>query len=744
MPASPRNSLIIALALLSAHAVAGAAQTRTGLPPGHPVQTGLIQGAFVQPAFTDVFAGSLVPSYRDRGAWTPFSLPFALYALTAPAADDSAGTEATLFAGERSLAGGRFRHEAEVGEGSRLGASGYYLRGNDWPYADPVEERLRETSALLQPRDNGVERWGGEVRYDVRRRNNAGWMFQAGLNRMRGNQLTDVGAAYVGSRTHWYGQTSHYRGRFVARALVQGGGTGEASFYRTARDFENQSLLLSGQLQHSTDLGNRQTFVYGVDVRNTRPSTNGTVTGVYEDDDDILVAGGYLNSRTRLTDSLHLEAGLRAESHSRIEGLILSPTAALVYRPAPGHSFRASAERVQAMPGAVNFVMDITAGRMNAGALIYDVYARGVPASGFTFNDRCPGGFQDLCMRSPLAPGEKLPADPSVLWNTLVEIAAATDPLALRPLRVFFRNPEPGEFQPRLLLYNQKEWEAGRPPFLGEGALGRPIGVRPIDPLQPTTFSTVALSYRGEARGRGHVSAEIWRSSIDNFIGPLRSETPTVFFDPESVRAFVERRIEPMVRLGIVYPELVDLLIHDLTNLVSQIPVGTIMPDQVTTPGLLLTYRNYGTVDLWGANLSAQVSLTPALSLEGAYSHVSEECFDFLLSESTDCSDLEDISLNVPKTRSSLSIRHQAPGSGFSAQARMRRLRGFYANAGIYAGEVEGYAVLDARIELPFPGLARASAQITATNLLDDRHQEFIGAPEIGRLVMASLAYAFR
>ena len=56
----------------------------------------------------------------------------------------------------------------------------------------------------------------------------------------------------------------------------------------------------------------------------------------------------------------------------------------------------------------------------------------------------------------------------------------------------------------------------------------------------------------------------------------------------------------------------------------------------------------------------------------------------------------------------------------------------------------EGYAVLDAEIRFPIPRLSRTSLGIAATNLLDDRHQEFIGAPEIGRLVMAKLTYAFR
>jgi len=396
------------------------------------------------------------------------------------------------------------------------------------------------------------------------------------------------------------------------------------------------------------------------------------------------------------------------------------------------------------MPSADHLLLDVGAGRMTAGVLIYNVLARGVPRGGFTFNDRCPGGFGGMCMRSPLAPGERLPADPAVLWNTLVEIAAASDPLALGPLRPFFRDPEPGELLPRLLLFNQKEWAAGEPPFLGEEVLGRPIGVDPIDPLQPSIINSLSLQYRLEVDGRGRISAGIGRSSIENFIGPLRVETPTVFFEPASTRAFIEKRVEPMVRQGIVYPALRDLLIHDLTNLVLQLPVGTIMPDQVTTPGLLLTYRNYGRVDFSTASLSAEVSLTSAISLEGTHAHISEQCFDFVEDAATDCSDLEDISLNLPKTKSSFAIRYDGADAGYSAEARIRRQRGFYANAGVYAGEVEGYTVLDAQVRFPVPGLPRAEAALTGTNLLDDRHQEFIGAPEIGRLVVASLTYAFR
>ncbi len=700
-----------------------------------------MQRVFVGPHFTDVLADGLLPMDPAHRRWTPFAFP---RGLEPPLRGDSAGTEATLFGGGRAIAGGRFRHADQVGEGSFLEVAGHYLRGTDWPFADPVEERLRESGALHPPRDDQLERWGADVRYDSRPRDPEGWVLEGGLDRLRGNRLTELGAAHARGWTRWRGRARYRSGRLSADATVRGRGAREAVFYRTAHDLEDQSLLLAGRVDHSIALGARSDLRYGLAVRDIRPVTGGTVTGIHEDDDGILVAGGHVGTLTRLSGRLDLSAVARLEHHFRADQLNVSPLATLTFRPARGHSLAASVARVASPPSAHHLLLDVGAGNATAGLVIHNILARGVPRGGFTFNDRCPGGYLDLCMRSPLAPGEKLPANPAVLWNTLVEVAAASDPLALGPLRPFFRDPGPGELAPRLLLFSQREWAAGRPPFLGAGVLGRPIDVQPIDPLRATTVRSLSVRYEVEAEGWGRASAAIGRYSVDNFIGPLRVETPTVFFEPAALRAFIERRVDPMVRLGIVFPELRDLLVHDLTNLASQVPVGTIMPDQVTTPGLLLTYRNLGRVDFWTASLSAAVSLTSALSLEGAHTHVGERCFGLASAAATDCSGAEDVSLNMPGTRSSFSVRHRDPASGFDAEARVRRQRGFLANAGVYAGEVEGYTVLDVQVRVPVPGLPRARAGVVAANLLDDRHQEFVGAPEIGRLVVASLTYAFR
>jgi iron complex outermembrane receptor protein len=47
-------------------------------------------------------------------------------------------------------------------------------------------------------------------------------------------------------------------------------------------------------------------------------------------------------------------------------------------------------------------------------------------------------------------------------------------------------------------------------------------------------------------------------------------------------------------------------------------------------------------------------------------------------------------------------------------------------------------------MEVAFPWVAGASLSLTAYNLLDKMHREFVGAPEIGRLVLARLTYQIR
>ncbi|MDE2729408.1 MAG: TonB-dependent receptor, partial [Gemmatimonadota bacterium] len=72
--------------------------------------------------------------------------------------------------------------------------------------------------------------------------------------------------------------------------------------------------------------------------------------------------------------------------------------------------------------------------------------------------------------------------------------------------------------------------------------------------------------------------------------------------------------------------------------------------------------------------------------------------------------------------------------------ARMRYRGAFEMADGVYVGDVESHTVVDVSASYDF---SKATFSVEASNLLDKQYQAFVGAPMIGRLVMAGLAVRF-
>ena len=64
-------------------------------------------------------------------------------------------------------------------------------------------------------------------------------------------------------------------------------------------------------------------------------------------------------------------------------------------------------------------------------------------------------------------------------------------------------------------------------------------------------------------------------------------------------------------------------------------------------------------------------------------------------------------------------------------------------NSGVFVGEVPAYTVMDLTAGYRLPMDPRAQLTLSATNLFDNVHREFIGAPETGRLLLLRLQYSF-
>jgi len=97
------------------------------------------------------------------------------------------------------------------------------------------------------------------------------------------------------------------------------------------------------------------------------------------------------------------------------------------------------------------------------------------------------------------------------------------------------------------------------------------------------------------------------------------------------------------------------------------------------------------------------------------------------------------ISPNVPSRQFSIGTTYGGPR--FSASGTLRAVNAFNWNAGVFAGPVPAYAVVDAAAGVKLRHGLRVD--LDAANLLNHRHYELVGGSLLGRRVLGSLVYSW-
>lgn len=746
----------------------------TALPGIDRAQTGIAQSTVVARGFNNVFSGTLLTIIDNRYARVP-SLRFNAYsmfpvtdldidrievslgpgaALYGPNAAsgvmhlitssplDRQGSSVSLAGGERSLLHAQFRTAHAPSENFGLKISGQYQRGNDWEYDDPKEKeaRERETNACeICVRDYLGQRYSVDARLDFRLAEGGALVLNGGTSNLAsGVEMTGIGAFQVKNWGYNYLQSRFSKDRLFAQFflnMTNSGGsvdvadTTAGTFgLRTGDPVVDRSRTMAAQFQYGFDVGSRQSFTYGVDWQRTEPRTGGTINGANEDDDIVSEIGGYVHSETSLGDRLDLVTAIRIDNHSRLQDPNVSPRAALVFSPAEAQNFRLTYNRAFATPSTSNLFLDIVAGSALEG--FYDVRARGVPGTGFTFSKDCEGGY---CMRTPVLPG-RLPAHGEIsdtLWHSLLEaLKEIPDFAPFAPLVQVLKNPGALDSDPALVTVLMRLNS-------GTGKFSLDDGPIDVDPLSSTIHTTYEAGYKGLLGNRVRLAADVYFANIQNFVGPLRIETPNVFLEPQAIGTFVLQRLAPLIQAGVITEEIALLVAATLPT----IPLGTVVPDQVEDQHLMVTYRNFGEVDYWGADLAAQILVSDRFAVDVSYSTVSADCFGD--NEDGKCMGPQDIALNAPKSKGSVGFTFDDRASGLSLQGRVRMTAEFPMNSGVYLGTVDKYRVVDASVgyRLPFQPGTRLS--LTANNVLGNMHREFVGAPEVGRLILLRVHHEF-
>jgi outer membrane receptor for ferrienterochelin and colicins len=725
-----------------------------GRVPGlHFPQHGLQSGTPVVRGFNNVFSGALlmindyrfatVPSLRVN---TPYMVPTTnedvseMQVLLGPASAlygpnaangvlhvitkspfESQGTTVSVGGGERSAFRVGLRHAGAPTEKFGYKISGQFLRADDWRYTDPAETIAR---------DFDLERWSGEARLDFRPTKSMNLVTSVGRTEA-GNalEMTGIGTAQAKDWSYTYYQARFSWKRLFLQTFLNQSDTKDTYLLRTGQRIIDKSRVIASQAQNVSVLGSRQTFTYGVDFQHTQPQTNGTINGRNEGDDNISEIGGYLQWQANLSPMFDLTLAGRVDDHSRLDEPVYSPRAALMFKPTEGQTFRLTYNRAFSTPTPNNLFLDLVAARIprTGPVLLHEIRTLGVPQSGFQFGRNCPTGAGSLCMRqSPLLaqlggadPSAVLAAEATRTWRGVIELLIAQgQPATLRGIP----QPGPTQVQSVLALLN---------PTTGVFSPATADLVRDVDALRPSITNTYEAGYNGLIAKTVRLAADVYYEKRNDFVGPLIVETPNIFYDSTSLHNYLTPFVGP-ANAGA------------LAEAVSQIPVGTVTPINsalTNDSDLILTYRNFGDLDRWGADFSLEASLgiESPWSIIATYSWANKDLWP-----RSEVGGVSDVALNSPSNQGSLGVRYSEGASrGLTVDVRGRYSDAFPMNSGVFVGPVESFTVVDASIAYRFPFAKRTVFSVNASNVLDKKHREVFGAPEIGRFVMTQVQVTF-
>ncbi len=680
----------------------------------------------------------------------------------------SQGTTISLGGGERSILMGSLRHAGVINEMIGYKLSGNYFQGNDWEEGRAKED-VEGTGGLIFD----TYKASGEFRVDYSPNTDTTAIVASGFTQATGIELTGIGAGQAQDWTYGYLQ-----GRFIykdlfAQAFWNRSNAGKTYVVRSGDPTIDNSDLYVGQIQHGYNFGNWQRFTYGLDVLLTRPDTEGTINGMNEEDDNINEIGAYLQSETKILPELKFIAAGRIDDHNQLEDIVLSPRVALAFQPNDDHNFRVTYNRAFNTPRTSDLFLDILSAKdaFQLGANFQpvlgfspniDIRAQGVRAeTGFTFK-RSANGRPEF--RSPFSPLAQLPVetyiplnDPvftNVMWNVgrgvvLSTFKAGLTAQGLPEQSVKALSDGLDNLIPQPIVSVKNVLRALDPQT---GSFVDVEDVNDVNPLKPTITQTYEVGYKGILMNRLAFSADVYHSRIKNFVGPLVVETPNVFLDPATLGAFLNG---PMTA-GLANPANANLKqallafdapaqggngngspVDELVKVIASIPFGTVTPEQAADPNaVMLTYRNYGDISLNGFDLNFTYYLNSSLSFGANYSFVSKDLFE-------DVDGLGDIALNAPKNKFGASIQYVNTDLGLGVGLRTRFVAGFPVRSGVYVGDLESYYTIDLNAGYELPIGPRPRLSLTVQNLLNRQHQQFIGAPEIGRLSMIRLTQTF-
>ncbi|GIV34545.1 MAG: hypothetical protein KatS3mg031_2080 [Chitinophagales bacterium] len=709
---------------------------------------------------------------------------------------------------QRGIWGDELRISGKAGEKFGYKISGRYYGGYDWRYYDPREPKVgdtlifgsakfgevfqEDTTIARKPfdRDFSTEKYDADLRFDYRFNKDIELILSGGLSHASGIELTGLGAAQVRNWTYYNGQLRFRWKKLHFQYFINASNAGETYLIpqvsgdpppHEVQLLVDKSKLHVVTLQHSIRPVESLNLIYGMDALLTVPETEGTINGRFENEDNVYQVGGYLQGEWDIIKKLSLVAAARVDWHNKIDGVFISPRAALVYKPTSRHTLRATYNRAFSPPTTLNFSLDLANVFIPNG-----IRARGIGnPDGYQYhfepgdpnpwfispedmqwrpvNDKSYNAIYFDSVVAIIAGGlkEQAPASVKPLVDGLVKgllrgIGGDTGTIAnvSHTLVDLVKLSETGDFkQSKVDLASFKDFPG----------------------IDNQVTQTWELGYKGILFDRLFITADFYYTRISNYISPLTNSTGSVMFDPEELDA----ALGPDAPGGLLYDNVAvaDALIaplldgnpdygsgvpngtayDEVRNIIKGafglIPMGSVTPEnEKVGPDIILVYRNLGTIDVGGMDLALNFFVTENFNVGFSYSYVTRDSIPLEGAQGGY------VALNAPKNKLAASAEYKHK-SGLSGRLTYRWQAGFPANSAVYVGRVNPVHTLSMGLGYKFPDKIGVSLSLDIQNIFlgprdarspnyslshGPRFSPFPGAPEMGPLALLRVAYTFK
>lgn len=766
-------------------------------------KTGLTSSNVVTRGFNNVFSGAVltmvdnrvasVPSLRVNSSqmipgnnddiasievlkgpasaiYGPFSSNGVVHILTKSPLDldKDSETKVSFGAGQRDLLSTSIRTAGKINENIGYKISMSYLRGTDWDRdsADIAQEMANWSDGYIHlskqgpngtemtgdsvavVKDNEINNWNVDARLDYRVNDETKLILSAGRSNTNGIELTGLGAGEARDWSYSYWQARLLHKDLFIQAYGNESDAGESFMRRSGNLIVDNSQFISYQIQHATEIGDLS-LTYGADAYLTRPKTLGTINGNNEYLDNIDEKGVYVQGKYAFTKKLDLIAAFRYDNHNFVEGTQMSPRAALVYKINPRNTLRLSYNKAFDSPSALNYSLDILSGYLPTGIGVRGIGNRG----GFTFNRDKNGNVNSFY--SPYSPGQLALNDiagTNVAWEVFkggLKAEMVTSMSQMFPLPIeqvegmvdaalmeLFPTPLIG-LQNSLMVLNLDE--NASTPFTPINA----DAIQDVNPLVNSISTTREIGYKGFLGDRLSATIDVYETQITDFVGALQVMNPNVFIegssafialmDPNAINESADAYSLVLSSLDGAYTAAENgMMEDDIAAGLAEIPYGTIIPNEYTGNDVIMTYANFGDVTINGLDFAATYYLNNKTKIAGTYSWVDKNEYE------TEEGII--VPLNAPAKKASLSVSTKLFDI-FDMNIRYRWQDAFPVNSGVYVGEVEDFVVTD--ISFGYNLLQSSRIDLSVQNITDNMHNEFVGAPQIGRLAMLRFSHEF-